>query len=310
MISLFSMTAFSQDSDVEIMAKPKFNSKYPLYVKDGSKFTYDQVDKALDRVYSKGKPVVFFIHGRGSEPNKSLNSGTFVEGGAVRKIEDHYNATVLMFNWESKAFLYDRSKPLSKMKQSADSLAVVLSKMWAYFQARPHLKRPLLLAHSMGSIVIETYVKKYGWFPQAQAPLFSRAFFTSSDADNLDHSVWLKEIGQLEKVYVTINKNDDILEKSKDERDGGAKALGLKPVLPYAENVVYLDFTGLIGGVHEVFNKGNMKSQAHMCRIFDRIFKGQEVVLDSKNTTETDTENYLKVKASVNKKDACFAAIQ
>ena len=147
-ISLLSLTSFAQSSiDLEIL-KYKFDSNYPLYVRDGSKFGFDDVDKALDRVYSTGKPVVMFIHGRGNEPNKSLDKATFVEGGAVRKIEDHYNATVLMFNWDSQAFLYDRSKPLSKMKQSADSLAIVLAKMWTYFQNHPKLKRPSLIAET------------------------------------------------------------------------------------------------------------------------------------------------------------------
>lgn len=305
-ISLLSLTSFAQSSiDLEVL-KYKFDSNYPLYVRDGSKFGFDDVEKALDRVYSTGKPVVVFIHGRGNEPNKSLDKATFVEGGAVRKIEEYYNATVLMFNWDSQAFLYDRTKPLSKMKRSADSLAVVLSKMWAYFQARPKLKRPSLIAHSMGSIVVETYVKKYGWFPQANSALFSKIFFTSPDADNLNHWVWLTEIGHNEKVYLSINKNDDILEKSNDERDNGAKPLGLRPVLPYAENITYLDVTSIGGGMHEAFNKSNMKSQVYFCQIFDRIIKGSDPQITTKNTTKTDIPNYYLIKSSVNKKDACF----
>ncbi len=308
-LGFLSLTSFAQSSiDLEIL-KYKFDSNFPLYVRDGSKFGFDDVDKALDRVYSTGKPVVVFIHGRGNEPNKSLDKATFVEGGAVRKIEDQYNATVLMFNWDSQAFLYDRSKPLSKMKQSADSLAVVLSKMWSYFQARPKLKKPSLIAHSMGSIVVETYVKKYGWFPQANSALFSRIFFTSPDADNLNHWVWLTEIGHNEKVYLSVNKNDDILEKSNDERDKGAKPLGLKPVLPYADNITYLDISSVGGGVHEAFNKENMKSQSFYCNIFDRIIKGNDPQLGASNTTKTDLVNYLLVKSSVNKKDKCFNSV-
>lgn len=276
-------------------------------MRDGSKFSFDDVDKALDRAYSAGKPVVVFVHGRGNEPNKSLDKATFVEGGAVRKLEDHYNATVLMFNWDSQAFLYDRTQPLSKMKQSADSLAVVLSKMWNYFQTRPKLKRPTLIAHSMGSIVVETYVKKYGWFPHANAALFSKIFFTSPDADNLNHWVWLTEIGQNEKVYLSINKNDDILEKSNDERDNVTKPLGLRPILPYAENITYLDISNIGGGMHEAFNKSNMKSQVHFCQIFDRIIKGDDPLITTKNTTKTDIANYFFIKSSVNKKDSCFS---
>lgn len=305
--SLFSLTTYAQDK-IEIL-KYQFSSKYPLYVRDGSKFGYEEVDKALDRVYSTGKPVVVFVHGRGNEPNKSLDKATFVEGGAVRKIEDHYNATVLMFNWDSQAFLYDRTKPLSKMKESADSLALVLMKMNLYFENHPQLKRPTLLVHSMGSVVVETYIKKYRWFPQQTEPLFSRVMFTSPDADNINHWSWLTEIGQNEKVYLTVNKNDDILEKSDDEREGGAMPLGLRPTLPYAENIVYIDLTDIAGGVHEAFNKQNMKSQTHFCKIFDRLIKGQDPAISATNTKPTAATNYFKVKSSVNKKDSCFATI-
>lgn len=307
-VSLFSVLASSRESRVGIL-KYQFDSKYPLYVRDGSKFGFDEVDKALDRVYSTGKPVVMFIHGRGNEPNKSLDKATFVEGGAVRKIEDHYNATVLMFNWDSQAFLYDRSKPLSKMKESAESLAVVLTKMWKYFESHPDVKRPSLVAHSMGSIVVETYIKKYGWFPYAASALFSRVFFTSPDADNTNHWIWLNEIGRTEKVYLSINKNDDILEKSNNDREGEAKPLGLWPISPYSENVVYLDLTNIAGGVHEAFNKENMKSQAYFCQIFDRIIKGSSPTINSQNVMTTEVANYFKVKALVNKKDDCFATI-
>ena len=114
-ISLLSLTSFAQSSiDLEIL-KYKFDSNYPLYVRDGSKFGFDDVDKALDRVYSTGKPVVMFIHGRGNEPNKSLDKATFVEGGAVRKIEDLYYASFLMFNLYSHVFLYFLSNLLSNI---------------------------------------------------------------------------------------------------------------------------------------------------------------------------------------------------
>lgn len=307
LLSSYFLTANAQTGVIEA-AKIKFDSRYPLYLRDTSKFGYDNVDQALDRAYATKKPVVIFVHGRGAEPNKSLNKGTFVEGGAVRKLEDQYKATVVMFNWDSQAFLFDRSKPLSKMKESADSFALVLQKMVRYFETHPTLKRPTLIAHSMGSIVLETYVKKYGWFSHSQAPVFSKVFFTSPDADNINHWLWLHEIGRLEKVYLSINKGDDILENSNDERQGGAKPLGLKPVLPYSENITYLDLTDIAGGAHEVFNKENMKSQAYFCQIFDSIITGKDPLLGKTNTTATTVANYFKVRPLVNKKDTCFVA--
>ncbi|MBC7467034.1 MAG: alpha/beta hydrolase [Bdellovibrio sp.] len=301
----FSSIAFAQTGTVEIL-KYNFDAKYPLYLRDGSKFGFENIDQAMDRAYTAGKPVVLFVHGRGSEPNKSLDKATFVEGGAVRKIEDQYKATVVLFSWDSQAFLFDRTKPLSKMKESADSFALVMMGMNRYFEKHPLLKRPTLIGHSMGSIVLETYVKKYGWFPQATAPVFSKVFFTSPDSDNINHWVWLHEIGRLEKVYLTINKSDGILRNSNNDRDNGAKPLGYRPVLPYSENITYLELTDVAGGAHEVFNKDNMMSQVNYCQIFDRIFHGTDPLITPATTTATSIANYFKVKSLVNKKDICF----
>lgn len=286
--------------------KLDFDRNYPLYTSDQAKFNYNEVEKALDQVYSSQLPVVVFVHGRGNEPKKSLDKGTFVEGGAVKKFELHYKVKILMFNWESKAFLQDRSVPLSKMKTSADSLNLVLQKLKEYFYLRPQLKRPVLLAHSMGSIVVENLVKSYGWFPGSTESLFANVVFTSPDTDNASHWEWIEEIGKKENVYITVNQKDDILEKSTDSRAEGSAALGLVPMLPFSERVKYLDTSGLIGGVHEIFNKEKMKSQVFLCEIATRILTGIDPQLSSKNSKVTDFKNYLKIKSQIKESDPCF----
>ena len=87
------------------LAKLNFSRDYPLYLSDQSRYTHAQVETALDRAFSYQKPVVLFVHGRGNEPEKSLNGGTYVEGNAVHKIEQQYDVKVVMFNWDSSAFL-------------------------------------------------------------------------------------------------------------------------------------------------------------------------------------------------------------
>lgn len=294
-----------------LLGKLKYDANFPLYTSDSERFGFDQIDQALDKVFSANLPVVFFIHGRGNEPNKSINSGTFVEGGAVRKLESQYNTKVLMFNWNSKAFMYDRSKPLSQMPAAAESLHKVLIKLKSYFSKPGNQnKKMTLVAHSMGSIVLQTYIQKYSW-PNEGKPIFLQMLLTSPDADNVNHWQWLNEVSQTENVFVTINKDDDILEKSTDQREEGRAALGLLPVLPYSSETVYLDLTKLgekpsqATGTHEVFNKENMKYQEHLCNILDQIIKGKKPNLE----TTTDTiyqSNYLKVKFSISKKSKCF----
>lgn len=290
------------------LAKLNFSSDYPIYLSDQSRYSYSQVELALDKAYSYKKPVVFFVHGRGNEPEKSLNGGTFVDGNAVHKIEEQYGVKVVMFNWDSQAFLYDRDKPLSHIPAAATSFKKVLAKVQSYLK-KDKDKKLTLLAHSMGSIVLQKYIQTYGW--EYREPIFSSVLFTSPDADNKNHSTWLDKVAQVEKVFVTINKDDDILEKSTDARTGGALALGLNPVKPFSTLATYLDLTkissavGQATGTHEIFNKLNMKDQKSICNVIDSLLTSKDPSLAT-NTDPTTTEGYLKFKFKRDDNAPCF----
>ncbi len=299
--------AFVQTKDVEIQ-KMSFDSKYHIYLSDKSKYGYDQISVALDKVFSYKKPVIFFIHGRGSEPGKSLEGGTFVEGNAVRKLEDQYNAKVLLFNWNSKASFYDRNKPLSQMNNSAESLHKVLLVLQKYLQTNSD-KKIMLLAHSMGSIVLQSYFEKFGWkFPKR---LFSHILLTSPDANDINHEIWLDQLAEKEIVYVTINKDDNILLKSTDARPNKALALGLGDKKVYGKKATYLDFTnigdqpGQANDAHEIFNKPNMKNQKNICDVFHSLLISDKPDLN-KAATETLQKNYLKFKFKTDQNASCF----
>lgn len=290
------------------MAKLKFSSDYPLYLSDESRYSYSQVETALDRAFSYKKPVLLFVHGRGNEPEKSLNGGTFVEGNAVHKLEQQYGVKVVMFNWESSAFLYDRDKPLKRMPASAASFKKVLAKVNTYMNANKD-KKLTLLAHSMGSIVLQKYIQTYGW--EYKNKIFSSVLFTSPDADNKNHSVWLDKVAASEKVFVTINKDDDILEKSTDAREKGVLALGLNPVKPFSTKVTYLDMTkmgtsvGAETGQHEVFNKEGMKDQKNVCDVLDALITSTSPNVAAATVT-TSIAGYLNFKYKRDDNASCF----
>lgn len=294
----------------------QYNADYPLYTSDAEKFKFTEVAKALDKVFAADLPVVLFIHGRGNEPQKSLIGGTFVEGNAVKKLEEQYKIKVLLFNWNSKAAsMYDRSAPLSHMTEAADSLKKVLTEFENYFN-RPEnknkktAKKITLLVHSMGSIVLQTYVQKNAPLEKNQA-LFSQILLTSPDAANIQHAEWLSKISEVENVFISINKNDDVLEKSTDGRKAAEKALGLHPVQPYSVKTTYLDLTGLgdapnkATGAHEIFNKEKMKNQVYLCQIFDQLLTGRKPDLGAA-TIATKHSNYLKIKFNTSKTEKCF----
>ena len=106
------------------------------------------------------------MHGRGDEPAKSLRGGRFTKGLAVHKIELGYEASVLMFNWDSafqNPFVFDRTRPLKHVAAAGKSLAALMVALRAWRKAHPDHPAPVLLVHSMGSIVLQHAVEAGGW---------------------------------------------------------------------------------------------------------------------------------------------------
>lgn len=290
----------------------RYSANTPLYTSDAKAHRIAELPDLLDQLFASGKPVIVFVHGRGDEPQKSLKGGKYVEGKAVHKLEKQYDARVLMFNWDSKATLWDRTKPLSHMKEAANNLKSVLDWIKEY-RAHKYQDRPLvLLAHSMGAIVVQTVVSEYGW-PASNPRMFSNVVLTGADADNKGHEKWLGKISAVENVYVSVNYDDNILKKSDDDRPKGVLPLGRNPGPTLAKQTFYVDITDLSDrhgkktDRHEVFNKRGMHAQVHVCRLFDTMLKGHEPVFSNANVVKVAVpKQRYALKFERNENDPCF----
>jgi Alpha/beta hydrolase of unknown function (DUF900) len=288
-------------------AKLEFNPQYPLYTADGTKYGFDQIHTALDNAFASKKPVVIHIHGRGDEPLKSLEGKPFIGGATVPKIEKDFDVRVLLFNWDAQGLLLDRKKPLSNVPAAVEAFKKVLAGIQSYDLTG---KKLILHAHSMGSIVLQTYILQNGW-PSLGRPIFSNVLFTEPDADNLNHPLWMDQISSKENVYVTVNNDDVVLDRSTDARPPGAAALGLKPTDDLSQTATYLDFTKLgdklnkATRVHEIFDKDGMKFQVHVCNVLEQIMLGKDPILFSMHVHPVKI-NYLKFKFDINKNHLCF----
>lgn len=268
------------------MSKMEFNPLTPIYTSDARAWRIVELPQVLSQLNSSGKPIVLFVHGRGKEPGKSLKGGTFTTGMAVHKIERGYDVEVLMFNWDS-AFkgwnLFDREVPLSNTAAGGKALGKVLVALEQYQASNPGTRRPAMLVHSMGSIVVQRAVRDGHW--PGVPGLFSSVLFSQPDADDVNHAGWLEPLSLLEKTYITQNRDDHVLIRSTDGRPAGAKALGLGTAEPLAPHATYVDLSnmGPLGKKdddHEVFGKGAMNGQIHVCNFFSQALTGQHVVLD------------------------------
>lgn len=279
------------------MAKLKFNPATPLYTSDAKAWGLDRFDDLYGSLSARSKPVVVFVHGRGKEPGKSLLGASFVKGLAVHKIERGYDVCVLMFNWDS-AFpglsLFDRARALGNTPAGAESLSRVLAALAAWQVRHPAAAKPALLVHSMGSVVIQHAVQK-GLWPSA-GPLFSSVLFSQPDCDDVGHAMWLDVLARKEQVYVTWSRDDKVLRRSTDDRPPGAAALGLGTDQPLSPHARYVDISrmGPVGAKdedHEVFGKGAMNGQVHVCEFFTQVLLGRPVQLErGKNVAAVDRD--------------------
>lgn len=275
------------------MSQPRFNSETPLYTSDAKAWQIDQFDTVMASLLARKKPVVLFVHGRGKEPGKSLLGATFTEGKAVHKIERGYDVSVLMFNWDSafKGFSFlDREVPLSHTTAGGIALGNVLQALQQFQHDRPDAPKPALLVHSMGSIVVQKTLETTSW-PNATG-LFSAVLFSQPDADDVGHDAWLNNLATREQTYVTLNKDDRVLQRSSDGRPPGAHALGLGTSQPLAASATYVDISrmGALGKKdedHEVFGKGAMNQQLYLCQFFTQALTGEPVVLDQGGNVES-----------------------
>lgn len=288
-----------------------FSPETPLYTSDCRGYQLSELSTVLDHLFATGKPVILFVHGRGNEPKKSLKGGVFVDGNAVHKLEAQYGARVLMFNWDSKAFGKDRERPLSHMKDAARALIAVLDGIKQYRTSKYQDRPFVLLAHSMGTIVMQTLVSEYGW-PSGTTRLFSNVLLTGADADAKGHEQWVQKISVVENTYLSINYDDDILKKSTDQRPHGVLPLGREPGKTLAPNATYIDVSRLSSkkgkgtGQHEMFNKLGMHNQVYVCHFFDAVLKGAQPTLSAENVEKTIGKQRHALKFNRANDDSCF----
>jgi len=217
----------------------------------------------------------------------------------VHKIERGYDASVLMFNWDS-AFhglnFLDREVPLSHTVAGGTALGQLLTLLHEFQLAHPNEKKPVLLVHSMGSIVVQHAIEDGHW-PIANK-LFSAVLFSQPDANDKGHAAWLDQVARRELTYVTQNQDDNVLKRSTDARPVGMHALGLGTDEPLAPNARYIDISrmGPLGKKdedHEVFGKGAMNGQVYLCQFFTQVLTGSAVVLDPTVNVESVTNEVV-----------------
>lgn len=257
-----------------------------LYRSDGS--ALDPADLPT-WLAARHKPVLLHVHGRGREPNKSLH-----QKQTVRQLEQDFEIDCLLFSWDSHpagvigpARWLNRSVPLANAPRGAQKLATVLQVLAGMAQPA---RLPALLVHSMGNVVLQHVIEQQRW--PVDRRLFSNVLLTEPDCNAQGHAAWLQVLAQQQPVFVTLNQQDQILQRARHARTPEQSPLGLGTAGENAPAAHYLDLSGLLGKTHTVFLKAKMHAQLSWLHVAQRIVHGHADPLAADDLAGQDGNHY------------------
>ncbi|BBM83490.1 alpha/beta hydrolase [Candidatus Uabimicrobium amorphum] len=209
------------------------------------------------------KKLVLYVNGKGPEPIRSQIS-------VIPYIEKNYDVQVCMFCWPS--FSWVIGYPLESAKQSGEDLAVCLREINAYLIK--HNRKCTLFAHSMGNIVVQSFIEKYDG--SLRGDLFDNIILNAADTHFANHTQWLKKINFGKRIYVTYSNCDRVLRLSQIFKNRGKLRLGQRG---FAKNspAIYVDFTKNTGIYHEYFRGPSPRRKLAIRDFFYDAFHGEKV---------------------------------
>lgn len=239
----------------------------------------------LQMRWNNGTSVVVYVPGRGVEPDKSLRDEKI-----VAHLEAQHRVECIMINWDAKAGgilpwrLFDRERPLANAPRGAEKLAAVISAIASLSRSRGKIS---LLVHSIGNVVLQHCVTS-GYWPVRGHAIFDIVLMTEPDANAQGHAAWLQRLAIAERVYVTMNADDRVLQHARQNRSAQQSALGLGRADESAVAATYLDLTGLVAKHHRVFAKGAMESQVAVFTVINEILQGRTPKFDASQISHRD----------------------
>ncbi|MBL4900519.1 MAG: alpha/beta hydrolase [Colwellia sp.] len=242
-------------------AEVKPNSKKNKYslnlIESGQEQSF--VDNAVSN--SNNRPWVFFVHGNNQTLNKNLKK--------CFELRNLYNVNVIAFSWPSvhhgkirnfigylpfqpniakyvSKQLKRKLKQYGKARKNAQLSAEDLSNSLTLFKNSVSQSnvRTNFVCHSLGHRVLKLS-NQYNHSSNTLEP-FNNILLHQADEKNEGHRDWITPIGKGEKVFVTTNEKDKILELSNiyNHKSLKNKRLGNTPKQEQPQSPTYKDFTG------------------------------------------------------------------
>lgn len=246
-------------------------------------FPMGDINGALDALLmraSDNDSIILYVHGRAGgkykEAHKSLRS-------VMPCIENENNAKVLMFYWPGAGNGGAMGFPEKEARQAGRALGEVVSGFQEYKEqnkAQFDNKRTVLLLHSMGNIVFEEFIDKHQ-SETLKNDLFDTIILSSSATKTKNHAKWLSKASISNNIYVTVNKEDPILNllgpRYIKGRLGKKLHTAIAGNVKLSENAIYvnLDDAGING--HRYFINSGQQGNEYVAKFFDAVLSGHPV---------------------------------
>jgi len=251
-------------------------------------YSQECFESILSEILKKSsKPFVLFISGRGTHPSKEIEK----ENLLLLNIEKQYDVTAVMFTWPSWCGL--RCFPHAKAYESGAALLKLLRTI-KYLKEKDIQNRTYtLLSHSMGSLVLQGLADLN--IDDLSKNLFDKIIISAAASSQNDHRIWLNKLTFGTQLFITTNKNDNVLKclesdvggfgpvkifcdefqlTSRLGRWGTAKAT----IHNTSENTFYIDFTKGLQGTHRYYIN-QMNKSSEIFRFYSQVFQGNPVQL-------------------------------
>jgi hypothetical protein len=270
-----------------------------LYNSESSRpHAIDEMSDILESFVEKypEKNIVFYVHGRKKDVNVELKR--------MSNLEATYNVKVVMLHWDSWSTLTTR--PVKNAEIASESLSDAFLEIQRFkedHQAFFKNHSINLICHSMGNLVLQFFTQKYldRNFGNQDFPLFENFIGSSPDVHLRDHNEWLGRFHLAKQKNITMNNLDQVLLLSygldlKDKRPldyrlglglshfPGNKELAETIKKNLVKDVIYLDFSGVLGAEHGYF----LSNSPLMLNIYYKLLNAQSFEL---NTSEQDLLN-------------------
>lgn len=216
--------------------------------------------------------VIVLVHGRscggGGEPQKSLDE-------AVPELEKTMSAAVVLFHWPGSDEGCPLGFPEARARAAGPALAYLTQVLSAYRAKAGNglgARKVVLLAHSMGNLVLEAAVGSPSALPPA---VFDTVLVGSSATAASGHATWLSRAGIGKATYVSVNGNDNVLLAAGTGRGTRlGRSIGQEPLAP---GVLYADFGGA-NVDHAIYLPSGQKGEG-MRGFYRTILRGEPFVV-------------------------------